>query len=158
MAGISGVSLDKVLTMWTAQTDSEASANIVALQRAYLTKLNRRLQDGSISRKYYDDQLWLIEQDLEPAQWEGVKELVVEVAKNATVNLPGTLATAGDYVAAGAGAVANSAGKIAGTALKGAGSGLFGNIGLAGGGLALLVASIWLFGWGPLSTFKFKGK
>jgi hypothetical protein len=133
-------------------------SNFAKQQATYLAQLQRRLRDGSITQEKYDSELWLVQQDLDSAEWAFVSEFLSEAAKNATVNLPGTISTAGGYVAAGAGAVANAAGTVAGKALSGAGKGIFSNIGLAGGGLALLAAAIWLFGWGPLSTFKLKLK
>lgn len=132
--------------------------NFAKQQATYLAQLQRRLREGSITQDYYDQNLWLVEQDLDSAEWAYVTTFLAEAAKNATVNLPETVSTAGGYVAAGAGGIANAAGTIAGKALSGAGAGLFSNIGSAGVGLALLAAAIWLFGWGPFSQFKFKGK
>jgi hypothetical protein len=133
-------------------------SNFAKQKATYLAQLQRRLRDGSITNQKYESELWLTEQDLDSAEWEYVTTFLAEAARNATVKLPGTVNTAGRYVAAGAGAVANAAGSVAGKALSGAGKGLFSNIGFAGSGLAILAAAIWLFGWGPLSSFKFKGK
>ena len=147
MARVSGVHLDKILM-----------SNFAKQQATYLAQLQRRLRDGAITQEYYDSNLWLVQQGLDSAEWAYVSNFVSEAAKNATVNLPETVSTAGGYVAAGAGAVANAAGNVAGSALNQAGKGLFANIGIAGGGLALVALAIWLFGWGPLSGFKFKSK
>ena len=138
------------------QSDSEVSDNYAAQQRKYVLQLNRRLERGEISREYYDQEIRLTKDSLDYAQWEGMKTLVVEVAKNATVNLDETGKRAAGYVAAGAGAVAGYAGEILGKAANNAGKGLFSNIGFSGAALAVLAIAIWAFTVGPLSQKKFK--
>lgn len=131
--------------------------NLAKQQATYLAQLQKRLRDGTITQEKYDSEMWLVKQDLDSEEWAFVTTFLAEAAKNATVNLPGTISTAGTYVAAGAGAVANAAGNVAGKALQGAGKGIFGSIGLAGSGLVIVAALVWLFGWGTLSNYKIKG-
>lgn len=140
--------------MILSQSTSEARKNFLKQQASYLAQLKKRLSEKKITEKYYSDQLWLTNQDLDSAETAYVNTLALELAKSATVNLPETLGNAGGYVAKGAGAIANAAGNVAGSALQGVGKGIFGSVGLAGSGIAFIAIAIWLFGFGPLSQFK----
>ena len=85
--------------------------------------------------------MWLAYQKLENPDVVYWETLLSEVAQNATVNLPETVATAGGYVKNGVKSVATGAGELISGAASGLGSGFFSKL-TAKGSLVFFTALI----------------
>lgn len=134
------------------QTFDEAQANLHRQQVTYLAHLQQRLDDGTITQKHFDDEQWLVYQNLDSpdaAYWDGFLQAV----KTEAANLPGSISSGAQAVG---GWVGNTAGGLVGSTAKGYFSSLFSSggipvvLGVIVGGVVLF----WLFTKGPLSKMK----